>query len=265
MLRAIKQAANGWLTKAGGLAMATIVYRWMSTLEYQAYYYDFSIDPSRPEFRGPVILVFWHEYIPFLFYLRGHNNVAMLLSQHRDADWLAEAARHAGFGTVRGSSTRGGTAAIREMMDLGQDTNLTITPDGPRGPRRRLAMGPIYLAAKLGIPLVPVGLAYAHPWRLKTWDKFAIPKPFSSARAVAGPRIYVPEQADPQEMERHRQSVELTLNTITEEAERWADTDFRVAGSETVRKSVRHPNVTAPPPEDAVPKEVALRVWRATG
>jgi lysophospholipid acyltransferase (LPLAT)-like uncharacterized protein len=270
MFGQIKEAAKRWLTKAGGLAMSTIVYRWMSTLEYQGFYYDPSIDASRPEFRGPVIIIFWHEYIPFLFYLRGHNNFAMLLSQHRDADLLAQAARLNGFGTVRGSSTRGGTGAIREMMDLGQNTNLTITPDGPRGPRRRLAMGPVYLAAKLGIPLVPVGLAYANPWRLKTWDKFAIPKPFSRARAISGPRIYIPAQADPQEMEQCRQSVERTLNTLTEEAERWADGNYRVAGSQTVRKAVRCTPSNAPLSDDtisdaAVPEAEALLVWRETG
>ncbi len=84
-------------------------------------------------FEGPAIFLFWHEYIPFLFYLRGHCHIAMLLSQHQDAEWLSQAAGHMGFGTIRGSTSRGGVSALRELMRTGETMNLTITPDGPRG------------------------------------------------------------------------------------------------------------------------------------
>ena len=98
-----------------------------------------------------------------------------------------------GFGTVRGSTSRGGVAALRELMRTGETMNLTITPDGPRGPRRKLAAGCIYASSRLGIPLVPIGLGYDRPWRSRrAWDQFAVPRPYSRARAIAGPKVQIP-------------------------------------------------------------------------
>ena len=136
--------------KLGGMAIASITRRWMRTLEYKALYYDRQVDPTVSEFGGPSIFLFWHEYIPFLFYLRGHCNLAMLLSRHQDAEWLSQASRHMGFQTVRGSTNRGGVAALRELLRKSQSMNLAITPDGPRGPRRRLAQGCVFVSLKVG-------------------------------------------------------------------------------------------------------------------
>ena len=90
----------------------------------------------------------------------------MLLSRHRDAEILSHAAYHLGFDFVRGSTNRGGVAAIRELLEKSRHMHLTITPDGPRGPRRKLAPGSIYLASKLGLPLVVMGYGYDRPWRV---------------------------------------------------------------------------------------------------
>ena len=146
---------NDIIMKLGGLAITGVTRQWMRTLDYRVSYYDPRVDPAAPDFQGPAIFLFWHEYIPFLFYLRGHCHVAMLLSRHQDAEWLSQAARHMGFAVVRGSTSRGGVSALRELMRTGETMNLTITPDGPRGPRRRLASGCIYASSRLGIPLVP--------------------------------------------------------------------------------------------------------------
>lgn len=224
------------IQKLGGLSLATVTARWMSTLEYRAAYYDPTVDPAHPQFRGPAIFLFWHEYIPFLFHLRGHCRVAMLLSQHQDAEWLAQAARHMGFGTIRGSTNRGGLAALRELFERGRVSNLTITPDGPRGPRRRMAPGAVFVASRLGIPLVPVGLAYERPWRLSTWDRFAVPRPGTRARGIAGPRMYVPADLDRAGIEAYRQYVEQVLNMLTCHAEHWADSGCRHVGEHVVRR-----------------------------
>src|SRR6056297_3221183 len=95
---------NRHIMSLGGLSIATVTRHWMGTMDYQAAYYDPVVDPASEHFAGPAVFLFWHEYIPFLFYLRGHCNIAMLLSQHQDAEWLSQAARHMGFGTVRGST-----------------------------------------------------------------------------------------------------------------------------------------------------------------
>jgi lysophospholipid acyltransferase (LPLAT)-like uncharacterized protein len=142
------------LNKLGGLLAAKGVGAWMETLDYKVAYYDYKIDPVFPECRGQKIYLFWHEYILFPFYLRGHCNMAMLLSRHTDAEILSHAAYHRGFDFVRGSTNRGGVTALRELLAKSIKMHLTITPDGPRGPRRVMAPGAIFLASKLGMPIV---------------------------------------------------------------------------------------------------------------
>ena len=215
------------LAKYGGLAVAAAVRGWMSTLQYTAALYDETVDPIHPEFRGPIIFVLWHEYMVFPFYLRSHCNLALLVSRHRDAEWLSQAARRMGMQTVRGSTYGGGGMALRQLLRVSGDTSLVVTPDGPRGPRRRLAQGPIYLSARLQIPLVLMAFGYHRPWRLRSWDRFAIPRPFSSARAVISPRLQIPPNLERAGVEHYRQRVEALLNRLTSEAEAWAEAGTR--------------------------------------
>ena len=211
-----------FINKTGGFLIASFVRNWMGTLDYQASLADPAVDPIHPEFKHPAIFLSWHEYIPLLFYLRGNCNTAMLLSQHQDAEWLSQAARHMGFSTVRGSSTRGGVAALKKIFREAKSMNLAITPDGPKGPRRKLAQGAIYLSSRLNIPLIAIGLGYDRPWRFNTWDKFAVPRPYSRARIIASPMIQIPAQLDRDGIEHHRQQIEQRLNELTDEAEAWA-------------------------------------------
>jgi len=220
---------NKFISKAVGFLGASLVRGWMGTLDYQATFYDRSVDPIHPEFRGPVIFLQWHEYLPMPFYLRGNCNTAMLLSQHQDAELLGQAARHMGFETIRGSSTRGGVAALRKILRTGHAMNLAITPDGPKGPRRKFAQGAIYLSSRLGIPLLALGMGYDRAWRLNTWDRVAIPKPYSRARVIASPLIQIPPGLDRGGIEHHRQRIERLLTELTEEAEAWAARGGRYA------------------------------------
>jgi lysophospholipid acyltransferase (LPLAT)-like uncharacterized protein len=215
---------------------ATTIHHWMGTLDYRVAYYDPSIDPARRDCHGQKIYVFWHEYILFPLYLRGHCNLAMLLSQHRDADILARAAYHLGFEFVRGSTYRGATSAIRELLRRSRRMHLTITPDGPRGPRRRLAQGPVYLASRLQVPLVLMGFGFDRPWRTASWDRFAIPRPFSRARAVVSPPIHVPPQLDRSGLEHYRAAMERLLSRLTCEAEAWAEAGTRKVEELPLRK-----------------------------
>jgi lysophospholipid acyltransferase (LPLAT)-like uncharacterized protein len=146
---------------------------------------------------------------------------------------------HMGFECVRGSSYRGGAAALMELSRVGADMHVAITPDGPRGPRRELAQGAVFLASRLGLPIVPMGLGYDRPWRLKSWDRFAVPRPWSRARGVVGPEIYVPQDLDRGALELHRQGVERLLNELTIEAECWAESGARQRGEVVIRRQAR--------------------------
>jgi hypothetical protein len=226
-----------FLDKLGGLLGSAAVRWWMSTLDYKVAYYDRSIDPIFPECRRQKIYIFWHEYILFPFFLRGHCNMAMLLSRHRDAEILSHAAHHLGFDFVRGSTNRGGVTALRELLAKSRSMHLTITPDGPRGPRRQLAPGCVYLASKLGLPLVAMGYGYDRPWRVRSaWDQFAVPRPHSRARAVTSGEIFVPPNLDRDELEHFRQKIERQLDRLTVEAEAWAEAGARKIGQMNIER-----------------------------
>lgn len=230
-----------WIKRLGGLAITSVTRHWMGTMEYRWASYDPSVDPARDDFAGPSINLFWHEYIPALFYLRAHCRIAMLLSRHGDAEWLAHAARFMGFETVRGSTNRGGAQAIRELMThTRRQMNLAITPDGPRGPRRVLAPGPIYVASRTGLPLVCIGIGYSRCWRLSTWDRFAIPHPGARVRGLTGPFLRIPPDLDRDGVEHYRREVERMLNTLTSTAEQWAETGGRMEGEEPARREPLH-------------------------
>ena len=207
-----------------GLAVSALVKGWMSTLDYKIAYYDPSIDPAVPFDDQSRLYLFWHEYIQFFLHLRPNCHMTMLLSRHRDADILAEIARRIGFGAVRGSTARSGSAAICQMMKNAKEKwLLTMTPDGPRGPRRKMAGGAVYLASRLGIDIIPLGVGYDRPWRLRSWDRFAIPRPGSRARLIAGPPVSIPHELDRRGIEHYTRRIEELMNRLCALAERWAE------------------------------------------
>jgi lysophospholipid acyltransferase (LPLAT)-like uncharacterized protein len=210
------------MIKAAGFSAAWALRLWLGTLCYRYRALGPNIDPRRPENRQRYIYAFWHEnmLLPACFY--GRCDIHVLISQHADGQFIAEVCRHLGFPTVRGSTTRGGVEAMRHMLKLGRSVHLAITPDGPRGPRRRVQPGLVYLAAKTGLPIVPAGIAYDRPWRARSWDRFALPRPWSRAIAVTDELVVVPLDATREQLEEYRQRVEDMMLRLTEVAERLA-------------------------------------------
>lgn len=207
---------------------------WMRTLDYRAVLLDSNVDPAQSE-GGARIYVFWHENLLIPLYLRGHCHISMLLSQHRDADVLGKVAKLSGFDCVRGSTYRGGARALMELLDKSRTHHLAITPDGPRGPRRKLAQGPIYLASKLGLPIVAMGMGYDQPWRAPSWDRFAVPRPFSRARGIVSRAISIPPNLDRAGVEDWRLHVERVLNELSLDSEAWAESGKRRVGEVVFR------------------------------
>lgn len=167
---------------------------------------------------SPVIFTFWHNRIlaitaAFLrVYPRPRHGVLVLTSASRDGMWLGELASRLGMGAVRGSSSRRGATAMRELLDrVEEGYDIAITPDGPRGPKYHLGSGLAYLAQKAAIPIVPCHAKFHNAVRLRTWDNFAIPKPFSRLDISLGPLIRVPSDLDGESFEAERQKIESVL------------------------------------------------------
>lgn len=226
------------LTRAFGLLSAQAIRAWMSTHEYRSFFYDPTNDP-RLGTAEPRIYVFWHEYILAPLYLRGHCDLVMLLSRHKDANVLGRVAHHLGFGTIRGSSNKGAAAALLQMKRRGKQSHITITPDGPRGPRRQMANGAIFLAMKSGMPIVPMGFGMSYPKRAQSWDQFAMPYPFSRVRAVIGPTIAISDNLSREAMEQQRLRIEKLINDLTSEAELWAEQGGKRPGDGVERRRSR--------------------------
>ena len=166
----------------------------------------------------PVICAFWHNRIlaitaAFLrVYPPGRRGVLVLTSASKDGMWLGELTTRLGMGSVRGSSSRRGATAMRELLEKTEaGYDIAITPDGPRGPQYSLGAGLVYLAQKSGIPLLPCHARFHGALRLKTWDRFAIPLPFSRLDVTLGPLLIVLPTDTEDAFESERRKIESVL------------------------------------------------------
>lgn len=210
-----------WLTRLLGRVAARTAQATLATMDMQAVYADPAADPLHPLCRGRFLYLTWHECIVFGLALRAHANMIGIASEHRDGELLNQGAMALGWKMVRGSTTRGSVSALKQLVRL-PNGHLNIAPDGPQGPRRRLAAGAVYLAAKTGLPLICCGYGFDRPRRLNSWDRLVIPRPFSRARAVYSPPLVFPRRLDRDDLERCRGTIEDLMNQLSEEAEQWA-------------------------------------------
>src|SRR5262249_20494883 len=154
------------LIKAAAFAGARALRGWVGTLRFRYCPLGPNLDPRTRHVTRRYLYAFWHEYMLLPAYFYGDLNVYVLISEHADGELIADLIRHLGFRAVRGSTTRGGVRVVREMLGLQQDAHFAVTPDGPRGPRRRVQLGLVYLSSRLGMPIVPAGFASERPWRM---------------------------------------------------------------------------------------------------
>jgi lysophospholipid acyltransferase (LPLAT)-like uncharacterized protein len=214
---------NPWLIRVLSLLGAWVIRCWMSTVRRRFLLHDRRDYPTGDLQAGRYIYAFWHEGMLFLASVPWKSTIHVLISQHADGELISQICRRLGFKIVRGSTTRGGMQATRELLRLSERSHLAVTPDGPRGPRRRVQPGLIYLASRTGLPILPTGIGYQHPWRAKSWDRFAVPRPWTSACCATAPAIHVPPDLDRQELEHYRQQVEEALLKATAMAEKQAE------------------------------------------
>jgi lysophospholipid acyltransferase (LPLAT)-like uncharacterized protein len=130
--------------------------------------------------RRPRLYAFWHAQMLPVMASHRDCGVAVLISAHRDGERIAQVAARFGLRTIRGSTSRGAAAALRAMeRALADGISVAVTPDGPRGPAEVFAPGALIAAQRAGVPMVVGGAIPSRMWRLKTWDRFIIPKPFA--------------------------------------------------------------------------------------
>lgn len=185
----------------------------------------YEIDDRAGIVRQPVrenyIGALWHNrLLIFPLVLRRffpNRNGAALISASRDGDLLSDAVHRFDYDVIRGSSSKLGASGLLQLSDvLAGGRDVVITPDGPRGPAYEIGPGLVFLAQKTGAPVLPINMEYSSCWRVKSWDRFIIPKPFSKVRVIVGRPERVRSTSNDQEFESERLRLRNAMMSLVE-------------------------------------------------
>jgi lysophospholipid acyltransferase (LPLAT)-like uncharacterized protein len=170
-----------WIVRAGAMLVRALAVTWRVREVNGARHRDALASGQR------VIYAFWHgELLPLLWHHRGQR-IAVVVSEHRDGEIIARIAERFGYATVRGSSSRGASRALIGLMRAVEaGYHGAVTPDGPRGPAHVFAPGAAIAAQRTGAPILPIRVSASRAWRLRSWDRFLIPKDCARVRIVYG-------------------------------------------------------------------------------
>jgi lysophospholipid acyltransferase (LPLAT)-like uncharacterized protein len=172
--------------------------------------------------KQPVIFAIWHNrllMLPRVFDPSFPTRQSYgLISASRDGDLIAIFIERSGYGTIRGSSSRKGVIALRQLVEtLAAGGNVLVTPDGPRGPVYQASQGVVFLAQKSAAPVIPIHMEYSSCWRLKSWDRFVVPWPFAKLRAIFGAPIQMPPMVNADQSEAERIRLQNAMMSLVEE------------------------------------------------
>jgi lysophospholipid acyltransferase (LPLAT)-like uncharacterized protein len=176
------------------------------------------LDAIHASGRQPV-MAFWHgRILPATFYFR-RRGIVVITSENFDGEWIARIIERFGYGTARGSTSRGGKKAMLQLVrDMRAGRAAGFTLDGPRGPARVAQAGAVWLASATGNPLLPFHLEASSHWSLRSWDRTQIPKPFSTVALVVDAPIEVPKDSTDERLEATRLELEARLRILEERA-----------------------------------------------
>jgi len=174
----------------------------------------------------PAVIAFWHEAQFLVAYhlrkalVRRGVRLSAMSSHSRDGELGAKVGRLLGIEVVRGSSSRGGTRGLRDLYRTVARKNCSplLAPDGPRGPAYEFKTGGVVLAQVADVPIVPFSFAADRCWRIGSWDRMIIPKPFSRIAIVVGEPFAVPRGLGQDELERYRLQIEQRMRDQLQQA-----------------------------------------------
>lgn len=168
------------------------------------------------------VLAFWHGTMLLPWFLHRDDGFAALTSKSKDGDLLAKQLKHWNYKVVRGSSSKGGDVALGIMIDLAKNGfSIAITPDGPRGPEYKFKAGAVVTAKKSNVPVVLIGIGIKSKKKLKSWDKFQIPNPFTNVKVIYSDPVYVDANLSYDETSKIIDECEKKLIELQKEAEKF--------------------------------------------
>lgn len=167
-----------------------------------------------------IVAAFWHGTMIIPWFLLRSFNMVGLTSKSKDGNLLAKVLKYWKYRVIRGSSSEGGDVALGILIDYAKNKqSVAITPDGPRGPAKKLKAGAVIIAKKTGIPIVLIGVGIQKKKVLKSWDLFQIPTLFSKINIIYSDPIYVHKDLNYEETSSVILSCELKLNELQTKAE----------------------------------------------
>lgn len=166
------------------------------------------------------ILALWHGRILAATPYFANRGIVAMASENFDGEWIARLLGKFGYGAARGSTSRGGPAALRQLVRDVRAHGVAFTLDGPRGPAEVAQPGAVWLAKATGQPLLPFHSEGASAWTLNSWDRTQIPRPFTTVAMAIQTPIYVPRDADADALEAYRRELEAALKSARAECQR---------------------------------------------
>ncbi len=218
---AVSDWRSSWSKRAQAGAIAGLGYPLINALGHTLrwrveglHHFDAIIASGRQPVMG-----FWHGRILSATYYFRRRGIVVITSENFDGEWIARIIERFGYGTARGSTTRGARKAMLQLVrDMKRGRPAGFTLDGPRGPARVAQPGAVWLAAATGNPLLPFHLEASSYWSVRSWDRTQIPKPFSTVALVVGEPIEVAKYSRDEALESARLGLERRLAVLEERA-----------------------------------------------
>lgn len=190
-----------------------------ATVRRELHYADPARSPYAPVSETTCIYSVWHDSLLMPLFLGRQPATKALVGRHQDGTFLANSLAALGISSVRGSSSKGGAQAVRQLLDETQNCHIVVTPDGPRGPRRTMKDGIAYLASRTGKLVVPTAFACTSAWSWGAgWTDLVVPKPGSTVIALGGEGILIPPDAGRSELEQFTLQIQTQMDRLNTQA-----------------------------------------------
>ncbi len=186
-----------------------------ATVRKQFHFAECRTSPYIPVSDTTYIYSVWHDSLLMPLFLGRQPSTMALVGLHNDGTFLANSLSALGIPCIRGSSSRGASSAVHQLLNRTEKHHIVLTPDGPRGPRREMKAGVAYLASRTGKPVVPTAFACRRNWSLGTgWTELRIPKPLTTVYALTGPPLFVPAEATSSELAAYTHQIQLEMDRL---------------------------------------------------